>query len=151
MILHLSSAGSDPIELHIHDGTEVSIHYPGPGKMAPATNLMGATRLVPRLVALALAGVFGIAIGSAFAPRIFGGPSRVPGLAPPALAAMPVVPSNIPLAPHSRVDEAAARPIAPSPDMPEAVTRQLAQPPVVTPAPAQPRSAPSGSAFGLEN
>ena len=145
MILHLVHGGQEPIELHIHDGATVSISPDATGQKPQATNYMGGTRPVPRLVTLALVGVFGMAIGNTFLPRLGGSPSRVPALAPPALATTQAVPEPLP-----RADPPPQRLALPS-DVPPAITRQLAQPPIVMPAPAQARAPAGGGAFGLEN
>lgn len=157
MILHLTTGGSEPIELHIHDGATLSINPAVPNQKPQATNYMSGTRPIPRLVTHALVGVFGMAIGNTLLPRLTGGPSRVaglappalPSLAPPALAALPVMPGSI-LQPNPRPDDALQLQAA-SLDVPAALTRQLAQQPTITPTPAQPRTGAGESAFGLEN
>ncbi len=151
MILHLSSAGSEPIELHIHDDAGLSISHANAGQQTAAFSRRGGARQIPGLLTLALVGVVGVAAGFTVAPRVSGGPARVATLAPPARAAMPSIPPNIPLSLNPRLNDAAPRPALPPAEMPAAVTQQLAQPPIVTRPPAEPHPAPGLSAFGMEN
>lgn len=155
MILHISSAGSDPIELYIRDGAQLSINNAGVGQTTPGTNILGGTRPIPGALILAMVAIIGIGVGYAFAPISPAGSARVAGL-PPSAVAVPAVPANIPLSPRSRVDDTASLPLLQTPDVPTALRRQLGQPPVVVPPlgapPAAPIGpAPAGSAFGLEN
>lgn len=157
MILHLSQGGTKPIELHIRDGATLFINPAAPTQKPQATNSMGGPGPAPRLVALALAAVFGVAVGNIVIPHLAGGPSRVADLSPPqiarlpppALAALPIMPGSIARS-LPRLDEPPQLEATPA-DIPAAVTRQLAEQPIVIPAPAQPRTGAGGSAFGLEN
>ena len=157
MILHLSQGGSKPIELHIRDGATLFINPAAPTQKPQAANAVGGLGPVPRLVALGLAAVFGVAIGNIVIPHLAGGPSRVADLTPPRMPSLPTLASApIPIMPGSiarslpRLDEPSQLE-ATSADIPATVTRQLAEQPIVIPAPAQPRTGAGGSAFGLEN
>jgi len=159
MILHLSSDGSNSIELHIHDGAQVSVRHANSSPEVPATNLLGGTRPIPRLLLFGLVGVLGAAVGYGLATRVSGAPPRTAALAPPALAA---VPSNSPLSLQAQLAELQNRPVPMPDDVPAAFAQHLNQRPAVIPpssAPAAPavpvarnapRSPATGSAFGLE-
>ncbi len=157
MILHLFQGGSEPIELHIRDGATLFINPAAPILKPQMTNPTGGLGPAPRLFALALAAVFGVAVGNVVIPHLTGEPSRVadltpprmPSLSPPALAALPIMPGSIARS-FPRLDEPPQLE-ATSADIPATVTRQLAERPIVVPAPAQPRTGAGGSAFGLEN
>ncbi len=157
MILHLSQGGSKPIELHIHDDATLFINPAIPNQKLLATNAVGGSRPVPRLVAFGLAAMFGVAIGNVVIPHLAGEPSRVTDLTPsrvgrvppPALAAFPIMPGSIARS-LPRLDEPPLLE-ATSADIPATVTRQLAEQPIVIPGPAQPRTGAGSSAFGLEN
>ncbi len=157
MMLHLTSGGSEPIELHIRDSATLFINPAAPNKKPQMTNALGGLGPAPRLVALALTAVFGVAVGNIVLPHLVGEPSRVadlmptrtPRLLPPALAPLPIMPGGITRS-LPRLDEPPQLE-ATSADIPATVTRQLAEQPIVIPAPAQPRTGAGGSAFGLEN
>lgn len=159
MILHLSSDGPNTIELHVHDDAQVSVRHANPSPGMPATNLLGGTRPLPRLLMLALAGVLGAVAGYGLATRVSSAPPRTAALAPPALAA---VPSSSPLSLQAQLGELQNRPVPMPDDVPAALAQHLNQRPAVIPpssAPAPraapmarnaPRSPATGSAFGLE-
>ncbi len=157
MILHLSQGGSEPIELHIRDSATLFINPATPTQKTLATNAAGGLGPAPRLVALALAALFGVAIGNIVIPHLTGGlsrvadltPTRISRLPPPALSPLPIMPGSIAQS-LPRLDEPPQLE-ATSADIPATVTRQLAEQPIVIPAPAQRRTGASDSAFGLEN
>ncbi len=159
MILHLSSDGPSPIELHIHDDAQVSVRHANASPEVPATNLFGGTRPVPRLLMVGLVGMLGATAGYGLATRVPGAPPRTAALAPPALAAAQ---SNSPLSLQAQLGELQNRPVPMPDDVPAALAQHLSQRPAVIPpssAPAGPavpsarnasRSPATGSAFGLE-
>jgi hypothetical protein len=126
MILHLSSASSEPIQLHVHEGAHVLIHQASLVAETPATTVVTGTRSRWQLLTLGLVAVVCAAGGFTFAPRVPAAPARAAAASAPPLAFTPPRPDNIPLSPRPRLSQTPDPLAAPTGDVPAAMTQLIA-------------------------